>query len=284
MTIAPTKAPVHLLSMHRDRSADDLPSVQLSDAATFGSILAGPPRAQQTGLLNGETAARRDDRPHQPKYSALATNVDIAAQRYSGKAAVADDAVAFQARPLVAPSAVAMDSASLMPSADPARLPADTIAPSVVTEALNTAPLPVERAGPSPFATVAGLPVIIASFSSGNSLPIPNMAEIGPATDTGATTGQSVPPDRTASEPVLQARQQRQPPSPAKALADSAQQLRAQIFAHLVASAQEYRVTIKGAALAREDQDRLASEIRAALQEHGLPDRPVLLIAREGNT
>lgn len=55
----------------------------------------------------------------------------------------------------------------------------------------------------------------------------------------------------------------------------STQLARAQIFAQMIASSSEYRVTVRGMRSEKIDTDQLAKAIRATLLGLGLPDRPI---------
>lgn len=236
----------------------------------------------------GSPAATLPTRPEQPiAYPALAgleggIPIEAGGQSYSLTLTSLDRAVAFEARPLVGPAFV-----------EHAYLSGDDTS-------LTWQFLPPQTQPPSLPGSVIGHPQASAQGAQPRA-----QIDAGPAGTGGPNrSGASIRPDRAAADLMLGPRgasalASSSGPLPAAARVHDAQgpggsaaqpsvmqapleqARRAQIFAHLLATTEEYHVVVRGVQASRPEQRELASAIKAAMRAYGLPDRPVVISMNE---
>lgn len=208
-------------------------------------------------------------------------DVDGSAGKLEVKVEIGEDAVAFQAQPMLAQTAAAVGTLG-GPSAAP-QSRAEPLNPPAITQP------PIEAGGPQSAAPRYTHPqspggILRADMVPGLEAPQRAAPPIAPSRALSASSAKTVPATHFAPSPALQrseAKAQRgpgiEPGAQRSAFTDTTgNQARASLFAQLVAAASEYRVQIRGVRIQDLETQQLAENIRAALRSLGMPDRPVV--------
>lgn len=193
------------------------------------------------------------------------------AQTYSLEVMIGESALAFNARPIVAPALIALElqeDTSRTPASIPdLGLRAQAIAVEATTE--KAIPSRIARSGDQ---VVARHPIQRASINPGGAAAVIRSGAAGILANPSPSQGAVYSPALSRSSQPLRA-------GTTEGAATTPWQTptNAQLFALLVAGSKEYRVTIRGTRLSLEERDHLAMDIRAALRAYGLADRPIII-------
>lgn len=235
---------------------------------SFESLVVGPSdRAMHTGSPVAERVV-----------SPLRGPSDEPIGRYKVEVAIGDTAVSFDAKPIVAPVAVASHGiAKCVEAIEPFPIVGQSeavvlgegrlaLAGSNSSVGHELAPTTVDPSGDL-LPTVSRVAIRIPRHVARAAAP----SSIAPAQLPSSRL--SIDIQRTGNAKPTPAGQSR---APAEAIKESP------VFARLVAFDGLYRVRTRGAALTSDEIDQLAERIRAALREHGLADRPVAISSAGG--
>lgn len=193
------------------------------------------------------------------------------AQTYSLEVMIGESALAFNARPIVAPALIAMglpEVTSRTPTSIPElRLYAQAIAIESTSE--QAIPSDIPRSGNQ---VVARHPIQRSPIKPGSADAIIRSGASGILANLPQSQGAVYSPSVSRSSQPLRAGT-----TEGAAVTPWQTPTNAQLFALLVAGSKEYRVTIRGTRLSLEERDHLAMDIRAALRAYGLADRPIVI-------
>ncbi len=201
--------------------------------------------------------------------------LDGAGQRFNLALTTAGRAIAFDARPIVAP--VSVDLSPLAAASPDQHLARET--PGRLATAMP---------GSGSFPNNADLRIAVGINSGGAG----RTADSPPPTRSDATAPESR--QTTALDPVRPGAADSAGESPEagpdlqqdgdyRPLTGRSRQLlahqvaRGQMLANLLASTEDYRVLVRGVRLDLKEERALASAVRNALRDYGLPDRPVVI-------
>ncbi len=254
---------------------------------------AKPSHEQFSGLLDGSPRhgpnALREDQPNESRVhlARMGLGVEIKAEErsYSLEVEIGNDAIAFNARPIVAPTATAQDNASQ--SLENVREMSQSRAEQVAASA----------GGPKDTTPPAPPPSQLGSLSS-PSRTDQNLSTLNANSQIARTQNQpkvsiglQTPSSDLASQAPAENRSSRlhsQPHSRAENIAKhrgiqtlQSIQTNSPVFAQILAKTGEYRLIIRGTQLSQEDNQRLQREVRTALISMGFPERPINISSNE---
>ena len=212
--------------------------------------------------------------------------VDAAGRRFDLVASFASSAVAFEARPIFGPAAINLPHEP--EAAAPAGMhPAQSEA--ALTEHRRASGQPFPSAGntsgvdvKTPAQDLGGRPVD--RPAKGGAAASVNMSGALVRSSVGTTTNYEqspVAPDEAFPLADNLATEGADLPLGGRTLEGQAHAARSQMLASLLASADDYRVLVRGVALDQRKQRALAKAVKSALREFGLPDRPVIISTPE---
>ena len=209
--------------------------------------------------------------------AALELGVELASG-YSLQVAIGDEALAFQARAIVGPVAIAPESDQELgfpmqiAGTSSAQLPSSNegIRAEDASDRLDMAPR---------FFLLPSDTRCSASATTSKASPLPSSASrtraaVAPLGKWAQMAQLSAP---IASRAVRESQAASVPAQAEATSGGQAEPTRATLFAQLVAAAQEYRVAVRGAKLSIDERERLIADIRAALRSFGLVDLPITL-------
>lgn len=194
---------------------------------------------------------------------------------YSLKVKIGEDAVSFDARPIVGPASfeAAVDpTVQTAPAAEPSAEALSLIDPAIADRTSTAQPRAWFGVGEDRGQVVIGpmAPRGIAAMQT--------RGAVGPAAQ---ASGQAYGAP-SANHRSAQGTHSIQPLGESGRPQSEAQGARAHVFAQLLASASEYRVAVRGTRLSESEAERLAQAIRSVLKGYGLADLPVVLSAPGG--
>lgn len=207
------------------------------------------------------------DLSHIPKLQIGEIRAGASAQVYSLELEIGQDALAFEARPIVGPASVELGSeAEGMQHALP-----------LAIELAQTAAAPELWIGRSRWTSPDqlgddGPPVVHHQRGVGRAADFSNPGATAKLTARGVGAGSTpLRPEADGLRRIDEARIRNHSPISRQ---DAATQ---RFLAQLVAASGEYRVTLRGIRLSGIERDQLAAAIRSALRSYGFADRPIMI-------
>lgn len=201
-------------------------------------------------------------------------------QAYSLQVRIGDNALSFQARPIVGVTSV------ILPEGHP--VPGDVSAVPVAGSLPHSSDTPAGKQGAAdtidrePVFVIAPADSRVSGHVASQPVRIPGQVQIrssGHAPQPAPASlgvGRSVT-DRTTA-PIAEQVEAARPSRPDQPTA------RTMLFAQLLAATGEYRVAVRGTQLSQDDRDKLIMDIRAALRSLGFADLPISLSTPSGAT
>ena len=254
---------------------DDAPASKRWQDGSFGSILSAMPSHMPA---EDELAAAFGELEH-------GVELQSGDRHYTLQVNIGDRAVAFDARPIVAPTSVAMAGKLPRPAPDRSLTGQGDVAPAAIERPIALAFDLRHATAPDDAIRTSPASVITANAPALRQTPLPIRASSNsvPPAVPGLGSGPGQPAQRpTRSDPHIGHVRQAEPPRRSAATDGRPLQAGAQLFAQLVAAAGEYRVSVRGTHLSRSDSEKLVADIRAALRSHGFADLPITLNATGG--